>query len=156
MFFQWKSGDYTIRGEKPSYYVLKKISSTPSLNTNISGNEVETRADKVDYPFINDSEVIGKWDSVDFVQDINNFNPEKKSWNGDLYLNNLIFDENGKIENKNITWTKDLVLNTSDKTASKYIIKEINGSKYMFFEWKNGDYIERGATPWYYVLKQAK
>ncbi|NRW28867.1 hypothetical protein DFH72_002552 [Clostridium beijerinckii] len=73
-----------------------------------------------------------------------------------MYLNNLIFDENGKIENKNITWTKDLVLNTSDKTASKYIIKEINGSKYMFFEWKNGDYIERGATPWYYVLKQAK
>ena len=156
MFFQWKSGDYTIRGEKPCYYVLKKVSSTPSLNTNISGNEVETRADKVDYPFINDPEVIGKWDSVDFVEDINNFNPEKKSWNGDLYLNNLIFDENGKIENKNITWTKDLVLNTSDKTASKYIIKEINGSKYMFFEWKNGDYIERGATPWYYVLKQAK
>lgn len=124
MFFQWKSGDYTIRGEKPSYYVLKKNQFYPSLNTNISGNEVETRADKVDYPFINDSEVIGKWDSVDFVQDINNFNPEKKSWNGDLYLNNLIFDENGKIENKNITWTKDLVLNTSDKTASKYIIKK--------------------------------
>ena len=156
MFFQWKSGDYTIRGMKPSYYVLKKISSAPTLTTNISGKEVETRADKIDYPFINDPEVIGKWESVDFVESMDNFNPDKKSWKGELYLNNLTFDENGKIEGKNIIWTKDLVLNANDKTASKYTIKEINGSKYMFFEWKNGDYIERGATPWYYVLKLVK
>ncbi|RII32904.1 peptidase M56 [Clostridium chromiireducens] len=154
MFFQWKSGDYTIRGMKPCYYVLKKVSSIPSLNTNMSGNEVETRVDKIDYSFINDPEAIGKWESVDFVEKIDNFNPDKKSWNGDLYLTNLIFEENGEIQDKNITWTKDLVLNSNEKTASRYIIKEINGSKYMFFEWKNGDYIERGATPWYYVLKQ--
>ena len=156
MFFQWKSGDYKNGGMKPYYYVLKKVSSTPSLNTNISGNEVETRVDKIDYPFINDPEVIGKWESVDFVENMDNFNPDAKSWQGDLYLSDLTFDEDGKIEGKNITWTKDLVLNASDKTASKYIIKEINGSKYMFFEWKNGDYIERGATPCYYVLKQVK
>lgn len=156
MFFQWKSGDYTIRNMKPCYYVLKKISSTPSLTNNISGKEVETKVDKIDYSFVNDSEVIGKWESVDFVQNIDNFNPDIKSWQGDLYLDNLTFDKNGKIQDKNITWTKNLVLNAIDKTASKYIIKEINGSKYMFFEWKNGDYIERGATPWYYVLKEVK
>ncbi|MBA8788297.1 bla regulator protein BlaR1 [Clostridium saccharobutylicum] len=154
MFFQWKSGDYTIRGMEPSYYVLKKVSSTPSLTTNMSGKEVETRADKIDYPFVNDPEVLGKWESVDFVQNMDNFNPDVKSWQGDLYLSDLVFDQNGKIKDKNITWTKDLVINANDKTASKYAIKEINGSKYMFFEWKNGDYIERGETPWYYVLKQ--
>jgi len=27
MFYEWKSGDYTIRHRKPSYYVLKKVSS---------------------------------------------------------------------------------------------------------------------------------
>ncbi len=27
MFFEWKSGDYTIRHRKPAYYVLKKVSS---------------------------------------------------------------------------------------------------------------------------------
>ncbi|WP_238917975.1 M56 family metallopeptidase [Clostridium sp. YIM B02555] len=154
MFFQWKSGDYTIRGMEPYYYVLQKVSSTPALDTNISGDKVETRVDKVDYPFINDTEVLGKWESVDFVENVDKFNPDKKAWNGDLYLKNLIFNENGKIEDKTITWTKDLVLDVNNKTASKYIIKEINGSKYMFFEWKNGDYRERGATPWYYVLKQ--
>ncbi|MFT8348931.1 MAG: M56 family metallopeptidase [Clostridium saccharoperbutylacetonicum] len=154
MFFQWKSGDYTIRGMEPYYYVLQKISSAPALDTNISGDKVETRVDKVDYPFINDTEVLGKWQSVDFVENVDKFNPDKKAWNGDLYLKNLIFNKNGKIEDKTITWTKDLVLDVNNKTASKYIIKEINGSKYMFFEWKNGDYRERGATPWYYVLKQ--
>lgn len=25
MFFEWKSGDYSFRGKKPSYYVLKKV-----------------------------------------------------------------------------------------------------------------------------------
>jgi bla regulator protein BlaR1 len=154
MFFQWKSGDYTIRGMEPCYYVLQKVSSIPALDTNISGDKVETRVDKVDYPFINDTEVLGKWESVDFVENVDKFNPDKKYWNGDLYLKNLIFNENGKIEDKTITWTKDLVLDVNNKTASKYTIKEINGSKYMFFEWKNGDYRERGATPWYYVLKQ--
>jgi hypothetical protein len=29
MFVQWKSGDYTIRGQKPSYFVLIKTSDTP-------------------------------------------------------------------------------------------------------------------------------
>ena len=30
MFYEWKSGDYTIRHRKPSYYVLKKVSSKTS------------------------------------------------------------------------------------------------------------------------------
>lgn len=154
LFFEWKSGDYTIRGMKPKYYVMKKISSTPSLTTNINGEEVKLRSDKIDYPFINDPEVIGKWQSVDFVEKIKNFKPKVQLWNGDLYLNSLIFKENGKFDNDYITWTKDLIINSQLKTASKYSIKEIDGSKYMFFQWKNGDYVERGATPWYYVLKQ--
>lgn len=29
MFYEWKSGDYTIRGQKPSYFVLVKTSDTP-------------------------------------------------------------------------------------------------------------------------------
>lgn len=25
MFYEWKSGDYTLRGMKPYYYVLKQV-----------------------------------------------------------------------------------------------------------------------------------
>lgn len=158
MFFEWKSGDYTLRGRKPDYYVLKKVSSTPSLTTNMQGKEVKTRTDKIDYPFVNDSQVIGKWEAVDFVEKTDDFKPGTEQWKGDLYLENLTFNQNGdcKLNNNSLTWTKGLVINENVKTASKYTIKEINGSKYMFFEWKNGDYIERGATPYYYVLKLVK
>ncbi len=30
MFFEWKSGDYTIRRKKPQYYVLKKAEPAPA------------------------------------------------------------------------------------------------------------------------------
>lgn len=158
MFFEWKSGDYTLKGMKPEYYVLKKISSTPSLTTNMEGKEVKTRTDKIDYPFVNDSEVLGKWESVDFVQKTDNFKPAVQQWKGDLFVDNLTFNTNGdcKLNDYTLTWTKGLIINKNAKTASKYTIKELNGSKYMFFEWKNGDYVERGSTPYYYVLKQVK
>ncbi len=45
-------------------------------------------------------------------------------------------------------------MHSGSKTASKYIIKEIDGGKYMFFEWKSGDYTIRGMKPYYYVLKK--
>jgi len=53
-------------------------------------------------------------------------------------------------------WTKGLILYLEDKTACKYLIKEINGETYMFLEWKNADYTLRGFKPAYYVLKKAK
>ncbi|HPS55542.1 MAG TPA: hypothetical protein PLP05_08090, partial [Sedimentisphaerales bacterium] len=122
--------------------------------------------DNVDYPFVDDPEVLGLWKSVDYVQDINGFNPDKKSslW-GDLFLHEMIFSENGKLISKNDnepegypeTWTKGLVVYDNDlKTASKYIIKEIDGFKYMFFEWKGGDYTYRHKKPAYYVLTKAE
>jgi hypothetical protein len=52
--------------------------------------------------------------------------------------------------------TKGLVLSSSLKTASRYILKELDGSTYMFFEWKSGDYTLRGMKPKYYVLKKAE
>jgi len=116
-------------------------------------NEQGLLIDKVDYPFVNDPKVIGGWKSVDFVRDIVDFNPAKKIWRDELSLNHLIFEEGGIIpRSKLLTWTKGLVL--SDEAASKYIIREIDGSAYMFYEWKSGDYTGRHMRPFYYVLKK--
>lgn len=165
MFFEWKSGDYTLWGRKPSYYVMKKVNSTPSLTTNMFGKEVgTTKVDKVDYPFIDDSQVIGNWKSVDFVKNTNDFRPGIQSWQTDLFVSNLNFSKggnvslgvvkDGKTASVNLAWTKDLVIDKNNKIASKYIIKEINGSTYMFYEWKSGDYTEAGMQPCYYVLEK--
>jgi len=60
----------------------------------------------------------------------------------------------GKGGNPWWTWTKGVVMHSGDRTASRYAIKEINGARYMFFEWKSGDYTIRGNKPEYYVLKK--
>ncbi len=164
LFYQWKSGDYTIRHRQPCYYVLKKTSldsvklepmygkkaEIPSTSTI---NEDGRIVDKIDYPFVNDPEALGTWKSIDFVENIEDFNPNEKDWKDDLYLKEIVCLENGKTKGP-WSWTKGLILHPGDKTASKYLIKDINGSKYMFFEWKSGDYTIRHIKPSYYILKK--
>jgi len=168
MFFEWKSGDYTIRYMKPFYYVLKKVSSESLKYEPMFGKKADIPptstiseqgriVDKIDYPFINDSQVIGTWKSVDFVGEMEQFKAGEKQWKGrggELYLKELIFLPNGKTFKPWWTWTKGLVFHSGDKTASKYTIKDIEGSTYMFFEWKSGDYTIRYRKPSYYVLRK--
>ncbi|MHC4133192.1 MAG: S8 family serine peptidase [Planctomycetota bacterium] len=113
-------------------------------------------ADKIDYPFVNDPDVIGTWISVDFVTEPEQFKVGQKQFGGKLFLKELVFMPKGRMANRGSKWTKDLVLDAADKTASRYIIKELNGSAYMFFEWKSGDYTIRHMKPKYYVLKKQR
>ncbi|MCE5340297.1 MAG: M48 family metalloprotease [Planctomycetaceae bacterium] len=122
--------------------------------------------DKLDYPFVRDFYVIGTWKSVDYVREIENFKPDKQAWIwGELFLKEMVFNKDGTLIAKNGNapkgyrekWTKGLVLyNNDQKTASKYTIKEIAGSTYMFYEWKSGDYTIRHQKPSYYVLKKVE
>jgi bla regulator protein BlaR1 len=166
MFFEWKSGDYTIRQMKPFYYVLKKVPTESLKYEPMYGKKADippTSAidkqgrivDKIDYPFVNDSQVIGTWKSVDFVGEMEQFKAGEKQWKGrELYLKELIFLPDGKTFKPWWTWTKGLVFHSGDKTASKYTLKNIDGSTYMFFEWKSGDYTIRRMKPFYYILKK--
>ncbi len=165
MFFEWKSGDYTIRHMKPFYYVLKKVSAESlkyeppfgkkaNIPPTSTINEEGRIVDKIDYPFVNDPQLIGTWESVDFVGEMEEFKADQKRWKGDLYLKGLIFKPNGKTFKPWWTWTKGLVFHSGDKTAAKYTIKDVEGSTYMFYEWKSGDYVFRYRKPSYYVLKK--
>lgn len=115
--------------------------------------------DKIDYS----TEIVGKWQSIDFVKDMSDFKPGHKNSKGDLFIREMNFLQDGrvfhtcfdgKVLHPCFTWTKNIIIDSSDKTASKCIIKNINGSTYMFFEWKDGDYAIRGMKPEYYVLKK--
>jgi len=118
--------------------------------------------DNIDLPFVDDPEIIGTWKSVDFVKKIEDFHPENKKWKGgELFLKEMDFyKKGGKVKllyiegKRDKTWTKGVVLDDRSKTASRYRIKEINGQKYLFFEWKSGDYTIRHRKPKYYVLKK--
>jgi hypothetical protein len=110
--------------------------------------------DRIDYPFISDPEAIGSWRSVDFVKNIEDFEPGYKSWNGELYLKGMVINQDGTTLGP-WRWTKGIIVHPGDRTASRYIIKDFDGTKYMFFEWKNGDYTIRHEKPWFYVLRKA-
>ena len=148
MFMEFKGGDYIVRHQKPLYWVLKKENSDPKAT-------IARVVDKIDYPFKDDPAVIGVWKSVDFVHEMADFKPGQKQWKDDLYLKEMVFLPNGRMSPSWASWTKGLVLHPGDKTASKYVIKTIDGVQYMFFEWKSGDYTIAGIldVP-YYILKK--
>lgn len=92
----------------------------------------QIKEDKLDSKFVNDEEVIGKWEAVDFVENEKDFKPGVKSWGDELYLKDFIFLKDGKmaqsitqdITSDEVTpvewlkWTKGTVIHFGDQTAS--------------------------------------
>jgi bla regulator protein BlaR1 len=159
MFFEWKSGDYVFRNLEPGYYVLKQIDTR-----DYSKWLPPRREDDTEYPFEDDPQIHGEWETVDFVDKIGQFDPQGKKDDSINYLVGLNMEDNGKLtlitlsgalSSEYMIWTKGLILNKADKTASKYEIMELDGNTYLFYEWKSGDYIFRNREPSYYVLKKA-
>jgi predicted Ser/Thr protein kinase len=110
--------------------------------------------DNIDLPFVNDPQVIGEWESVDFVANPVVFDPHKPKWrSGGLIPFKLTFLENGKTSRPWYTWTKGVLIHHGDKTAEHYDIQEIKGRVYMFLEWKSGDVTIAGMKPQYSVLR---
>jgi len=160
MFCQCKDGGYIYFHMKPSYYVLTKVD-----NADYSNYQLTRIEDKVDYPFVDDPQVIGTWETVDIVKTIDEFDPDGTQWFGRFFLKQFNIAADGKlsgltsdglIPEGNITWTNGLILDKRDKTAGKYEIKELKGDTYLFFEWKSGDYTFREIQPEYFVLKKVQ
>lgn len=96
---------------------------------------------------------IGKWESVNYVQEIEDFEPGEKLLTGELFLKKLRIMTGGRTSSS-FTWKKGLIVHSDGKTKAQYYIKEINGSTYLFLPWLSGDVTIRGQKPWYYVLKK--
>jgi len=141
-----------------NYAVYEKVDDKHYLKEEIAIK------DDTNIPFIQDERVVGFWDSIDYVDDFDDFVVGQKYWKYDLYLKKYIFDNNGKLfveygNNKMlypINWSKDVVIDKNNNTVSEYVIKEIDNETIMFVEWKCGDYVHGGQINGYYVLKKIK
>jgi len=136
---------------------------TAAGEVKINTTEIDGRlVDDINLPFVNDPAVLGEWYSVDFVREPEDFVPAYKSFQGDLYLGGFKFRPEGAMAVMPFApggapwfrWTKGIVTHSGDRTAARYIIREIKGATYMFFEWKSGDYTRSHMKPQYYVLKK--
>ncbi len=109
--------------------------------------------DKTDYPFVDDPSVVGTWRAVDFVPEPDSFSPGHRSFVGELALVELRILHGGRTSMA-WRWTRGMLLNDADHTASRYRIRALGGRDYMFFEWKSGDYVFRHQRPSWYVLQR--
>lgn len=112
--------------------------------------------DNINKPFIDDPNVLGKWIAVDFIRNIDDYNPNVRSWDYELYFSEISFLENGKTQKSWWAWTKNYLIHHGDETASEYTIKTIDDKKYLFIQWKSGDYSLRAKKPSYYVFEKNK
>ncbi|MBR4622113.1 MAG: hypothetical protein IKO44_01105 [Ruminococcus sp.] len=116
------------------------------------------RHDDINKPFVEDEQVHGKWKSVAFLGEAEDFNENESSQ--DLYLKSLEFFPSGSLVQSYMDttwqdkWTKGYVLNLHRTTAAAYHIEEINKTEYLFMEWKMGNYIYGGMKPDIYVFKR--
>ena len=132
-------------------------------NKEYTQGEIKNK-DKTDIAFVADSEIVGFWHTIDFINNPNSFSPNKKQCDDDmLSLTSLSFKPNGEVyvgykSNDYLKYTKytkdyiiDLVL---PDTLSKYIYKKIDGKTYLIVEWKSGDYVFGKMINGYYVLEK--
>lgn len=127
----------------------------------IASKEEFRRCDNIDYPFINDENVLGVWKVRDFLINREDFDVNKQNWSEDgLFVLSVEFRNNGvyvlttKEQTSGFTsaWTKGLVLYKQEKIASSYEIVTIDGKDYLFKEWKTGDYSFGGGRSYWYVF----
>lgn len=118
--------------------------------------------DDMTLPFVKDLLIIGCWQSVDFVNDIKKFNPKKKYWQDDMFLEKIIITPdndcialfNGEERfSKTIKYTKNYIINLCiEDTVSQY--EYILNNEYIAVEWKSGDYVYGKMINGYYILKK--
>ena len=169
----WEKSQAIKSKEVPKRVNRKKVIAIVAIAATLMATTLSAeylrRVDDISYTFRIDQDVVGTWRTVDFVENEKMFDPNQRSWDEADFLQELTFCSNGDlvyvVEDERGTrtfdfeqaWTKGHIINRIDETNSAYTIKEIDGEKYMFYEWKSGDYTyKRLEKPYLYVLKQAE
>lgn len=148
--------DYDVSNNPEFYAVYKNLD-----HKEWTKDEIGIK-DDIDKDFIKDDNLKGVWETCGFVKEIADFNKNINQKGKFLYKNLLIWGEGSMVvvysdnmtRSDNMKWTKGYIMNILDKTAQSYVIKEIDGQKYMFMEHKSGDYTYGGLKPYYYVFKK--
>ena len=154
--YDYCDGDGEGLFDHPEIWVYEQVE-----DEHYASQEELRRCDNIDYPFIHDEKVLGVWKVRDFLVNREDFDVKQQNWEEDkLFALSVEFKNNGVyvLTTKKSTdyftsvWTKRLILNKQEKTASIYEIVEIEGKEYLFVEWKTGDYSFGGGRAYWYVF----
>jgi len=178
--FSWSKGVLYLKDRKMPYEIIDRklyVGVVDYHSRQVEAYAVYEQIDNKEYkkeeirvkdnthiPFIYDEKVIGFYQAIDFVNDVQDFQPNKKYFKEELYLKSYTFNPNGTLMEEfngrdfvsKINWSKNVVINKKESTVREYFLKEIDKETIMFVEWKSGDYVYGGKVKGYYVLKKIK
>lgn len=159
MYLWFKDHNYFHRGALPELLILEKVDSKKYTK-----EELRIR-DELRDEFVEDETVIGKWKACDFVKNPDFFKegeynagfPKEK-----LFFRRIDFRENGDCEVQygdevlqapQVNWSKGEIRDVQRGLLQKYERRVINGTEYLFAQFKSGDYFyNHQKSPWYYVF----
>lgn len=178
LFLQFKTSEFYTTNDTTGYSCIVFVREQRTLLSPLDPEDVPTFtkteigmdetgnpvyrdiADK-EYKFRNDPELIGEWEVIDYVNYTKGWTYDKSRYEGDLWLKGLLIENGGSgvlycgnnLQESVVEWTYGVIL--TGGFAEKYTIYNINGEKFLFVEFKNGDY-ERNKdyAPRYYVFKK--
>jgi hypothetical protein len=111
-----------------------------------------------------DTEIIGTWYTVDYVDHIEEFDPavpqvtEAVIQSGfpqfDFLPDGQIAAHAGTGETITsfLSWNEEMVRRVDGRAEAQYEIREIENETYLFLPWLSGDVTDRGMEPFFYVL----
>lgn len=158
MFIDYKPGEHLHSGKK-AVIVYRQAD-----NKEYRSDEI-MRKDNIDYPFVSDTRVIGKWEAVDFIKHKEAFDPCVVN-NAPLFWSDVEFKENGSVTShydwgkdeisgdEKQVWTKGFLLRKWNNSACAYEIISCADEDFMIIEWKSGDYRYGGIGTDYYVFRK--
>jgi hypothetical protein len=143
---------------------FKAVAGQPGPKITTQKVDGATQDSMENYSFVPDKDAVGEWEVYDFVEKTDGYDParandtisDKNKW---MYRGNSVY-EDGTVKlrfdgsDQLARWTKGFMVWDDWKVVPAYEIKNINGARYMFVEWKNNDYTAHGKLPGYYVFKK--
>ncbi len=105
---------------------------------------------------------VGRWETIDFVDDPTEFKPGDTQFGGELFLKGFAFEENGSTTMGlqkdpafcTLVWREGKIIDEKRNLHYPFFIENLGGQEVLFLPWLSGDISEDGLDPGYYVLKR--
>ncbi|MCL2410822.1 MAG: hypothetical protein FWC97_04180 [Treponema sp.] len=112
-------------------------------------------------------EVLGKWNVVSFVREVEDFNPadisccrSKQLWWQSVEFSNdgMAVANIGNRRNNTLTWAEGEMEFRGwwSQDSPAYAIKTIDGTEYLFIEWTQPSYVVQGTGLMYFVFERVR
>ena len=137
---------------RKSAAVIPMLSSEWQAKQDPDNAELQTGDDRFRYDgrLVANSKVLGAWTTVDLVQTIDEFTPDKKMDARRAQIKGMTFKDQGRTGDAQWIWSGDVLMDLNRYQALKMTVKTIGGSDYLFVE--AGGFSTRNPNGWHSPL----